>query len=136
VKALLTALGAGLLFGLGLVVSGMTDPSNVIGFLDLGGDWKPALALVMAGAIAVHATLLWLGRRRAAADTTTPEPRRAIDAALLIGSATFGVGWGLSGYCPGPAIVALGFGSTAALGFVLAMVVGTLAADMARRPRA
>ena len=137
-------LAAGALFGLGLVISGMTDPRNVIGFLDVTGAWKPALIGVMGGAIAVHATLLWLigrARRRggvggaalplplAGCATDPVAPRRALDARLLAGAAIFGVGWGVSGYCPGPAIVALGLGGPSAFGFLAAMIAGTLIAD-------
>jgi uncharacterized membrane protein YedE/YeeE len=122
------ALAAGLLFGVGLTYSGMVDPRNVVGFLDVAGRWNPNLAGVMIGAILVHATLLRLLGWRA----TPPSPGRrggVVDRRLLLGSAIFGVGWGLSGYCPGPAVVALGFGAGRALLFVAALVAGGLAAD-------
>ena len=122
--------GAGLLFGAGLVVSGMTDPRNVVGFLDFAGRWNPKLAFVMAGAVGVHAALLRLyARRRPAAATWRTGGRARLDAKLVVGSAIFGVGWGLSGYCPGPAITALGFGLPAALGFVAAMIAGARLGD-------
>jgi uncharacterized protein len=136
----LAALAAGLLFGIGLVVSGMVDPRNVIGFLDFFGDWNPNLVLVMAGAVAVHASSLWLlrarlgswrGRPLVVGHATGPGTARAAvwDARLVAGAAIFGVGWGLSGYCPGPAVVSLGFGAARAAGFVTAMLAGALIAD-------
>lgn len=118
---------AGLLFGIGLLVSGLSDPAKVLAFLDVGGRWDPSLALVMAGAIAVSAPAFWLARRRSAAwsgaPIALPENRR-IDARLLAGSALFGLGWGLVGLCPGPSLVALGFGLPRAIVFVAAMLAG------------
>jgi uncharacterized membrane protein YedE/YeeE len=132
----LTALGAGLLFGIGLWISGMTDPRNVIGFLDFAGHWNPSLAAVMVGAIGVHATALRLGRRRRAPSRSVGTPSRPtldgsarIDPRLVLGSAVFGIGWGLAGYCPGPAIVSLGSGSASAWRFVVAMIVGVWLAE-------
>ena len=131
--ALATALLSGTLFGVGLVVSGMTDPNNVIGFLDFSGSWNPNLAAVMLGAIAVHATALRLAARKAPSHVPSSlPPRPGIDAALLAGAAVFGVGWGLAGYCPGPAIVSLGFGTRAPALFVAAALVGMLVADRFR----
>jgi uncharacterized membrane protein YedE/YeeE len=131
-KRLGAALGAGVLFGLGLVVSGMTDPRNVVGFLDFAGRWNPNLAAVMVGAIGVHfGALRWLGRR--GYPLVGPDPRPWIDARLVAGAAIFGVGWGLAGYCPGPAVVALGFGVPSAWGFTLAMLAGVLAGERAAR---
>jgi uncharacterized protein len=127
-----SALGAGLLFGAGLVVSGMADPRNVLGFLDVsgaGGPWNPNLAAVMVGAIAVHALALRLGRRRRAFAVDGDAPW--IDARLVGGAAIFGVGWGLAGYCPGPAIVSLGFGAAPAWAFVGAMIAGVLLGEAA-----
>ena len=124
---LLTALLTGLLFGLGLILAGMTDPAKVQGFLDLAGAWNPSLALVMVGAIAVgllgfaHAKqrgASWLGLR-----IQLPQSK-VIDRRLLWGSAAFGVGWGLAGYCPGPAIVALAEGRADAAWMVAGMVMG------------
>lgn len=127
-KPLLIALGCGLLFGVGLCVSGMTDPANIIAFLDVGGKWSPNLAGVMLGAIAVHASWLrWAAQRQAAnVDSQPPSNGKRIDGALVGGAALFGIGWGVSGYCPGPAIVALGSGATGAFVFVAAMAVGIL----------
>jgi uncharacterized membrane protein YedE/YeeE len=128
---------AGVLFGAGLVISGMTDPRNVLGFLDFFGQWKPDLMAVMGGAVVVHALLLavlrWARRGRGA--LPAPVGDRRIDAPLVTGAAIFGVGWGLSGYCPGPSITALGFGSLSAVVFVTAMVVGLLAGSRLRQRR-
>lgn len=115
---------AGLLFGAGLLLSGMTDPARVRAFLDFAGDWNPSLAGVMGAAIAVHGAALWLERRRAGAPAPT-QPR--IDARTLVGAALFGIGWGLGGFCPGPAIVSLGLGFTPAVWtFFATMLVGVL----------
>ena len=122
-KTMLTALGSGLLFGAGLLVSGMTDPHRVRAFLDFAGAWNPSLAGVMAGAIAVHGTALWLERRRLRINVG---PQSPADAQLVAGAAIFGVGWGLAGYCPGPAIVSLGFAGGHAWVFFATMVVGVL----------
>ena len=122
-----TSLLAGLVFGLGLIVSGMANPAKVIGFLDLAGPWDPSLAFVMAGAIAVGAVAFALaGRRRSSligAEMRLPAAR-AIDRRLIAGSLVFGIGWGIAGFCPGPALVALGMGQTKALIFVGAMLAG------------
>ena len=128
----LGALAAGLLFGAGLVVSGMTDPRNVLGFLDFSGHWNPRLLAVMAGAVAVHASLLALIGRAAGARAASllPPRNQRIDRPLVLGAAIFGVGWGLSGYCPGPAIASLGFGARSALVFVAAMIVGIVAGGL------
>ena len=128
------AAAAGALFGAGLVLSGMTDPRNVIGFLDLFGNWNPQLVAVMAGAVAVYASLLaLLGRAAGGRAARLLPPRNSrIDRSLLLGSAIFGVGWGLSGYCPGPAITSLGFGARTAFAFVAAMIVGIIAAGFIR----
>jgi hypothetical protein len=126
----LAALGAGALFGVGLVVSGMTDPRNVVAFLDFGGRWNPSLAAVMVGAIGVHlGALRWLGARGYPVMGLDPRPR--IDGRLVAGAAIFGVGWGLAGYCPGPAVVALGFGVPSAWAFMFAMILGLLAGEWA-----
>ena len=125
--AQLTAFVAGLLFAAGLGVGGMTQPAKVFGFLDIAGSWDPSLAFVMLGAIAVHATAVWrILRRRAPLFVVrfTLPTRRDIDARLVVGAALFGAGWGLVGYCPGPAVAALGGGVPAAAVFVLAMVAG------------
>lgn len=125
-KALLTALLSGLIFGVGLCVSGMADPKNVLAFLDVAGDWSPNLAGVMLGAIAVHAAWLRWGARAngAASASWLPAGKQRIDAALLVGSALFGVGWGLAGYCPGPSVVALGSGALGIVVFLGAVALG------------
>jgi len=118
---------SGLIFGLGLIASGMTDPSKVKGFLDLFGAWDPSLALVMGGAIAVGAVAFAGARRRTVSWTGTRieiPSSTVIDRRLVLGGVLFGVGWGIAGLCPGPAIVSASAGSTAALGFVVAMLVG------------
>ena len=118
---------AGLVFGLGLIVSGMADPAKVLGFLDLAGAWDPSLAFVMAGAIAVAALAFAAARKRTVsvlgAAMKLPTSRD-IDARLVIGSLVFGIGWGIAGFCPGPGLVALGMGEAKALVFVVAMLVG------------
>lgn len=133
-RATLVALGCGLLFGVGLCVSGMTDPANISAFLDVSGKWSPNLAGVMLGAIAVHASWLrWAARRDAAnVNSQPPANGQRIDGALVGGAALFGIGWGLSGYCPGPAIVALGSGATGAFVFVAAMAIGILLSEGAK----
>lgn len=122
-----TALLAGLVFGLGLIVSGMADPAKVLGFLDLAGAWDPSLAFVMGGAIAVGAIAFAVAGKRSrsflGADMKLPTSRD-IDRRLVIGSVVFGIGWGLAGFCPGPGLVALGMGEAKALVFVVAMLVG------------
>lgn len=130
----LAPLLSGLLFAVGLAIAGMTNPAKVVAFLDVTGQriaWDPALALVMAGAIAVYASGYWWSRRAlsrpllGASGATFAEPATTvIDRRLLLGSATFGVGWGLAGYCPGPALVSLATGSAHAIAFCLAMAVG------------
>ena len=125
------ALAAGLLFGAGLAVSGMHDPAKVLGFLDIaalaGGGWDPSLAFVMAGGLAVTLPAFFYARRRpapiAAPQFQTPGAT-AIDRRLMLGALIFGIGWGLVGYCPGPALAALAFGATGTLLFVAAMIAG------------
>jgi len=129
VKAALAALCAGLLFALGLGLAGMTNPAKVQNFLDFTGSWDASLAFVMVGAIAVYALAWRVVRQRARPlfePVFQPPPATVIDAKLVGGAALFGVGWGLSGFCPGPAIVSLGSGSTGPLVFVGGMVVGML----------
>lgn len=126
---LLTAVAAGALFGLGLIVSDMVNPARVLGFLDIAGAWDPTLAFVMAGALAPMALAWRLAARRTApvcggAFPARPAPR--FDARLIGGAALFGLGWGLVGFCPGPALTALGTGNGAALSFTLAMIAGML----------
>ncbi|CAB3676875.1 hypothetical protein LMG3458_01403 [Achromobacter deleyi] len=123
----LFAFAAGLIFGLGLIVSGMANPAKVLGFLDLAGPWDPSLAWVMGGAVLVSAPgLAWLRRRRV---SLSGEPLHwptasRIDVRLMAGSLAFGAGWGLAGFCPGPALVAAAAGVREAGVFVAAMVVG------------
>ena len=122
-----TSLLAGLVFGIGLVVSGMADPAKVIGFLDLAGRWNPSLAFVMAGAIAVGVIAFAFARRRTRSFLNTAmalPSNSAVDRRLVLGSLVFGVGWGIAGFCPGPGLVALGMGESKALIFVVAMVAG------------
>lgn len=138
-KGTIFAVIAGALFALGLAVGGMTTPAKVTAFLDVGGSWDPQLAFVMAGAIAIYAPLLGLVRRRTAPlfDTKFHWPdRSAIDARLVGGSAIFGVGWGLSGYCPGPALASVVGGAPEALAFVVAMIAGIALARLTRAARA
>lgn len=136
-RSLLVAALAGALFGAGLLVSGMTHPARVIGFLDPTGAWDPTLAFVMAGAIAVYAIAYRVIHRRCGEpwfDQRFHVPdRRTLDAKLVAGAALFGVGWGLGGLCPGPGIVAAASGSTSALVFVAAMLVGMLARDRTKQ---
>lgn len=129
----------GLLFGFGLIVSGMTDPGKVIGFLDLTGLWDPSLAFVMGGAIAVGVFAFAFARRRTSAflGGAMHLPGRApIDRRLLVGSLVFGVGWGLAGFCPGPAIVAASAGHSQAVLFVLGMFAGMAVFEFMARPAA
>jgi len=120
-----SAFFAGLLFGIGLLVSQMTNPSKVIGFLDVTGQWDPSLALVMAGAVLIFGAAYRLSRRRSKpilADSFVEPTQREITGSLVLGSSLFGVGWGLSGFCPGPAITSSGFGDSRVWVFVAAML--------------
>ena len=136
--AIFTALFAGLVFGLGLIVSGMGNPSKVLGFLDLAGRWDPSLAVVMAGALLVAAPAFALARRRQA--SLLGEPMRlpaagAIDRRLALGALAFGAGWGLAGYCPGPALVSLAAGGAKPWIFTLSMLAGMVLFEwLERRP--
>ena len=124
---MLFALAVGLVFGIGLIASGMSNPAKVKAFLDLAGAWDPSLAFVMAGAIVVAALPFALAKRRARAWSGEPialPDVTPVDARLLTGALLFGVGWGVAGFCPGPALVALGGGFTPALWFVPAMLAG------------
>lgn len=129
----LIALISGLLFGLGLAISGMFDPAKVLGFLDIAaiasGGWDPSLAFVMAGGLAVTVPAFQIARRWrqpvAAAEFQTPRAQ-GLDVRLLLGALLFGIGWGLVGYCPGPALAALAFAVPGTIVFVLAMVAGML----------
>ena len=123
----LSALLSGLVFGLGLIVSGMANPAKVLGFLDLAGAWDPSLALVMGGAILVGFFAFLIAKKRTrsfiGAEMKLPTTS-SIDSRLLTGSALFGAGWGVAGFCPGPGLVALGMGEPKALVFVGAMLAG------------
>jgi hypothetical protein len=120
---------AGLVFGIGLLVSGMVNPVKVLGFLDLAGRWDPSLALVMVGAIAIGAIGFAIAGRRTTTLLGTPmllPTACTIDRRLVFGGVLFGIGWGLAGFCPGPAVAALGAGHLKAIVFVAAMVAGML----------
>ena len=132
----LVEFAVGLLFGVGLMFSGMTDPSKVIGFLDLFGSWDPSLALVMGGAIMVGFFAFTVAKKR----TTTFlggvlrfPTNTDIDKKLVIGSLMFGTGWGLAGFCPGPALVSMADGQPKALVFVVAMLVGMVGFELMDR---
>ncbi|KVN26431.1 DUF6691 family protein [Burkholderia stagnalis] len=130
---------AGLVFGGGLVVSGMANPRKVLGFLDLAGSWDPSLAFVMAGATGVGVLAFAWARRRTQSWLGLPmqlPTARAVTVRLVAGSAAFGAGWGLAGFCPGPAIVSIGFGSAKGIGFVVAMLAGMAAFEWIERRRA
>jgi uncharacterized membrane protein YedE/YeeE len=118
---------AGLIFGIGLIISGMANPAKVLGFLDLAGNWDPSLIFVMAGAIGVgFFAFLWAKSRKTTllgGEMKLPTATR-IDRRLIIGAVMFGIGWGLAGFCPGPALVGLGMGVPKAVLFVLAMLAG------------
>lgn len=134
--ALVTALLTGLLFGFGLMISGMANPAKVLGFLDLAGRWDPSLAFVMAGAIAVGTIAFFRARRRSTSYLGLPmqlPATTAITMRLVLGSAAFGVGWGLAGFCPGPALVAIGAGYPKAVGFVAAMLAGMVVFELVER---
>ena len=122
----LVALGSGVVFGIGLALSRMTDPNKIISFLNLAGHWDPSLLLVMASAL----TVATIGFRVAVSKTPAFDSQfhlpktNSIDRRLIIGSAIFGIGWGLGGFCPGPAIAALGSGALNVVAFVVALIVG------------
>jgi hypothetical protein len=132
-KREIVAFGSGVVFALGLGISGMTQPSKVLAFLDVAGAWDPTLAFVMMGAIGVH---LMFARRALTAKAPLLAPKfvlpgkKTIDAPLVIGSTIFGIGWGIGGLCPGPALVAIVTLRPAALAFLAAMVIGMLAYDL------
>ena len=123
---------SGLVFGIGLILAGMADPLKVKGFLDLAGAWDPSLALVMGGAIALGIVAFARAKRRELSWTGAPieiPTNRSIDTRLILGGVLFGTGWGIGGFCPGPALVALGSGMGAAGIFVAAMLVGMVLHD-------
>jgi uncharacterized membrane protein YedE/YeeE len=128
-KLALSALASGALFGVGLAMSGMTDPRRVLGFLDVAGDFDPTLLFVLGGAVTTTFVLFRFVLRRGSpllADSFHLSKLKHIDRKLLGGAALFGIGWGIAGYCPGPALAGLGAGSVEALWFVPAMLAGTL----------
>ena len=134
----LIALLSGLIFGLGLIVGGMTDPGKVKGFLDVAGLWDPSLALVMGGAIAVGVFAFAAARRRTTAwsgDRIDNPSNTTIDARLIGGGLLFGAGWGIGGFCPGPALVAMSSGLGSAAIFVVAMLAGMALHDRFLAPR-
>ncbi|MDO8271202.1 MAG: hypothetical protein Q7U82_04670 [Gammaproteobacteria bacterium] len=125
----LTEFAVGLLFGLGLLLSGMTDPGKVLGFLDLAGAWDPSLALVMGGAIVVGFFAFGSAKKRTTSflgGALHLPTARDIDKRLIIGGLLFGAGWGLAGFCPGPGIVTMAAGEPKAAVFVIAMIAGML----------
>ncbi|MBP6097325.1 MAG: YeeE/YedE family protein [Methyloversatilis sp.] len=134
----ITSFLAGLVFGLGLIVSGMADPAKVLGFLDLAGAWDPSLAFVMGGAIGVGVIAFFFARMRTVsflgAEMKMPTARH-IDRRLVLGSLTFGVGWGVAGFCPGPGLVAFGMGEVKAAVFVAAMLTGMGIFELIERRR-
>ena len=132
------ALLSGLLFGLGLILSGMSDPAKVLGFLDLAGVWDPSLAFVMGGAVLVASLAFRFAGRRTHAILGEPlrlPTARDIDLRLLAGAMAFGVGWGLAGYCPGPALASLAQGGVKPLVFVIAMLAGMAMFELIERAR-
>lgn len=138
IKQTLAALIAGLVFGLGLIVSGMANPEKVLGFLDLAGLWDPSLAFVMGGAIIVGLVAFAIARRRTLSflglKMNIPTATH-IDKRLVIGSLMFGIGWGIAGFCPGPGLVALGAGEGKAAVFVASMVAGMLVFEALERKK-
>ncbi len=135
---ILSALIAGLVFGLGLIISGMVNPAKVQNFLDIAGSWDPSLAFVMGGAIAVAAPGFWLCGQRLKpifADIFQKPAQSNIDGRLIGGASLFGVGWGLGGFCPGPAIVSVSVVSPATMVFILCMIIGMWLAKLVKTIR-
>lgn len=129
----LMAFISGLVFGMGLLISGMANPAKILGFLDLAGKWDPSLVLVMLGAIIVGLPAFYLARHKKVSlcgDAINLPTSNNIDKKLILGSFAFGIGWGLVGFCPGPALVAVGTGSIKAIVFTLAMIAGMLMFEM------
>lgn len=138
-KYSLASLFAGLVFGIGLIASGMANPEKVLGFLDLAGSWDPSLAFVMGGAILVGVFAFAIARKRTLSflgfDIKMPASAH-IDKRLILGGLMFGVGWGIAGFCPGPGLVALGAGEIKAAVFVAAMIAGMAIFEVIERNRA
>lgn len=135
---ILVSLGCGIVFGVGLSLSGMLDPARVRGFLDVGGAWDPSLAFVLGGAVAVALAGMAVKRRlqRPAFDESFHLPATTpVTGRLVLGSALFGIGWGMAGFCPGPALASLSLGLLPTFVFVLAMVSGMVAHDRLVAPR-
>lgn len=133
---LLVALFSGLIFGLGLILSGMTDPTKVLAFLDVAGQWDPTLIFVMLGAISVGFFAFRVAKQRGQTVFSTPirlPGNRTVDLRLILGSLLFGVGWGLAGICPGPGLILAASGHTGGLVFVLAMLLGMFIFDLLER---
>lgn len=126
-KNVLYLLSYGLLFGFGLIIAGMTNPAKVLAFLDVAGAWDPSLALVMASALLTLAAARWLMAIKSGeglASRSNSLPQAAVDRQLIVGSAIFGIGWGLSGFCPGPALIGLTAGDFGNYLFVVSMFIG------------
>lgn len=137
-KYTLASLLAGLIFGFGLIISGMANPEKVLGFLDIAGLWDPSLAFVMAGAIIVGIGAFAIARRRTLSflGFSMKIPTNShIDKRLIFGGLSFGVGWGIAGFCPGPGLVALGAGEIKAAVFVVSMVAGMAVFELIERQR-
>jgi len=133
---IIVCLVAGLIFGFGLVVSGMANPSKVLNFLDVFGAFDPSLIFVMAGAVLVSFVgyrLVWQRTAPWLAGEFTKTVSGSIDGRLVVGAVLFGIGWGLVGFCPGPALASLTFGGLSALLFVMAMVIGMMTARLLSR---
>ena len=136
---ILMALMIGILFGLGLILSGMSDPSKVLGFLDLAGNWDPSLAFVMGGAVVVGSLMFPFVTKRPKSilgDAMRLPTATQIDLRLVLGGLTFGVGWGLAGYCPGPALVSLAQGGIKPILFFIAMLLGMAVFELLERAKA
>lgn len=136
-KILMTLI-AGLLFGLGLILSGMTDPSKILAFLDLAGSWNPSLAFVMGGALLIGSLAFPLASRQTRSllgETMRLPTATSIDRRLVLGGLTFGVGWGLAGYCPGPALASLAQGGAKPLLFFVAMLAGMALFELLEKTR-
>jgi len=132
----IAALLSGLIFGFGLILSGMANPAKVLGFLDLAGSWDPSLAFVMGGAIGVGVVAFALAKKRDRSllgGVMNMPTSTAIDKRLVIGGLLFGIGWGLAGICPGPALVLVGAGQTKGIVFVAAMLIGMVVFEVFQR---
>ena len=136
---ILTAFLSGLIFGLGLIVAQMTNPAKVIGFLDVAGQWDPSLAFVMIGALVTLSAVQFLIKNscqhHASVIQSAKPTHSKVDAKLIIGSSVFGIGWGLSGLCPGPALVSLTSGLTGTFVFVGAMITGFVVFKVLHQPK-